>query len=61
MYISFFKDKGNATSVRGGEILYLQEQNATAVVDRRERIRRVLQGYDEILDHFRHLAKIRVT
>ena len=43
MYISFFKGKENATSVRGGEILCLQEQNATAVVDRHEQIRRLLR------------------
>ena len=61
MYISFFKDKENATSVRGGEILCLQEQNATTVVDRREQISQITAGYDEILDHFRHLTKIRVT
>ena len=35
VYISFFKDKENATSVRGGKSLCLQEQNATTVVDRR--------------------------
>ena len=43
VYISFFKDKENATSVHGGEILCLQEQNATTVVDRREQIRKLLR------------------